>query len=243
MKVFSKILLAFGIITIVAGCDVSQQGTDLRASGSSTPAAKAPSAWFGATDTVALKLDSSLMRKNYYIILDGSSSMEGRAGGDVKIVAAKDAISRFAKSIPPDANLGLFVFNDAGVSERVPLGTGNRPRFMSALGTVSAGGGTPLRSAITNAYERIRAQAQRQLGYGEYHLVIVTDGEANFGEDPRDIVDKIVSESPVVLHTIGFGIDEGHSLNQKGKVFYKSAADKAALQKGLADVVAESDKF
>ena len=59
------------------------------------------------------------------------------------------------------------------------------------------------------AYARARrAQRIAQLGYGEYHLVVVTDGEAT-GEDPtrrrRTDPDR---ESPVVLHTIGFCIGD-----------------------------------
>ena len=81
------------------------------------------------------------------------------------------------------------------------------------------------------------------MGYGEYHLVIVTDGEANDGEDPREAVDALLAKSPVVLHTIGFCIGETHSLNQKGRVFYQSADNPEELRKGLTDVLAEATSF
>jgi Ca-activated chloride channel homolog len=200
-----------------------------------------PPAWFG--DGKGVTVVDDLTKKNFYVVLDGSGSMNESIGREVKIVSAKAAVKRFASKVPADANLGLLAFDGKGTSERVPLGTGNRPFFHQKVDEVDTRSGTPLRSAITKAYEHIKAQAAKQLGYGEYHLVIVTDGEAEAGEDPRSIVNDILARSPVVIHTIGFGIGEGHSLNQKGRVFYKAANDAKALERGLEGVLAEADSF
>jgi hypothetical protein len=45
------------------------------------------------------------------------------------------------------------------------------------------------------------------------------------------------------LHTIGFDIGEGHSLNQPGKTDYSSAQNPEQLRKSLQDVLAESEEF
>lgn len=238
------------LVLAFAGCDPAPQGaTSAQANPPNqnsrpgdSPSIKINYSWFGNTDTPG-KLDAVLTRKNYYVVLDGSGSMAGRQGGEVKLVAAKAAIKIFASSVPQDANLGLLAFDGQGISERVSLGVNNRPAFNRKLDEVDDRSGTPLKSAITAAYDRIREQARRQLGYGEYHLVIVTDGEADFGEDPRGIVDRMLGESPIIIHTIGFGIGEGHSLNQKGRTIYRTADDRAGLQKGLAEILAESDRF
>lgn len=183
---------------------------------------------------------------NYYVVLDGSGSMRRTecSGAGNKMEAAIAALSAFVGTVPSDANLGLTVFDDAGLSERVPLASGNREAFQQQLTQVNARRGTPLRSSIQLGYEKLTAQAQRQLGYGEYHLVVVTDGHADpESEEPAGVVNEILYSSPVILHTIGFCIGSEHSLNQPGRVYYMAADDPAQLKQGLASVLAEAPSF
>src|SRR5262245_5012445 len=65
---------------------------------------------------------------NYYLVLDGSGSMNSDECGDgrPKIEVAVEAVKAFVGTVPEDANLGLTVFDTAGIGERVPLGSGNR---------------------------------------------------------------------------------------------------------------------
>ncbi len=196
-------------------------------------------------DANQISLASNLLASNYYLVLDGSGSMKESScsGGESKMVAAKKAVAAFAQQIPGNANLGLYVFDNAGSSERVPLAANNKNLVVNAINSVRANAGTPLKSAITSAYHSLEKQAKKQLGYGEYHLVVITDGEANESEEPDSIVRNILTNSPVVLHTIGFCIGGGHSLNQPGKIDYKQANDPASLAKGLQEVLAESPEF
>ena len=69
----------------------------------------------------------------------------------------------------------------------------------------------------------------------------MTDGEADRGDDPGDIVNKIVSESPAVISTIGFCIGEGHSLHRPGLTLYHDATNLEQLNQGLESVLAESE--
>lgn len=184
-----------------------------------------------------IKLEDNLIKKNYYIIFDGSGSMNGD-----KIVTAKKALIEFVKFVPIESNLGLAIFDGHGLSERVPLG-GDRRQFIDQVNQTKAEGGTPLKEAIELAYSKINEQARKQLGYGEYNIVIVTDGEANSGHEPDKIVKIILKDSPVIIHTIGFQIGENHSLNQPGKILYKSAKNLNELSKGLEEVLAESESF
>jgi Ca-activated chloride channel family protein len=188
---------------------------------------------------------ANLFAANYYVVLDGSGSMNGVecSAGQRKVDAARVAVAAFAQSVPANANLGLAVFDRGGLSERLPLVAGNRERFVRALEAIQADGGTPLRSAVELAYGKLLAQGRRQLGYGEYHLVTVTDGRAYEGQDPTRVVDEILAESPIVLHTIGFCIDERHSLNQPGRTFYQAADNPEVLRRGLSQVLAEAPEF
>jgi Ca-activated chloride channel family protein len=196
--------------------------------------------WYGSDTTT--DVDSLLTRRNLLIVLDGSGSMaDSHCSGNLsKIVAAKQAIAAFATKIKPEDNLGLCAFDSQGVTERAPLSL-NRAAFNQALQQVRSDSNTPLGTAVTLGYSLLQKQARRQLGYGEYYLVVVTDGEADHGNDPRNIVNKIVSESPVVISTIGFCIGQGHSLNRPGLTLYHDATSLEELNQGLESVLAESD--
>lgn len=183
---------------------------------------------------------------NYALLLDGSGSMaESRcSGGMKKIDAAVAALRGFVDAVPADANLGLTVFDSRGIGERVALGLDNRDAVRSAIGQVRTGGGTPLRRSIELAYDKLTLQARSQLGYGEYHLVIVTDGQPDPpSEDPGRVVSRILADTPIVVHTVGFCIGTDHVLNQPGRSYYVAAETPDQLQQGLNAVLAESARF
>jgi len=192
-----------------------------------------------------IKLADNPLMKNYYIIFDGSGSMleRGCSGGRSKIAVAKESLRAFASLVPQDAQLGLMAFDMAGVSERVPLAAGNRKAFAAAANKISAGAGTPLKTAVAIGLQKLEEQAQKQLGYGEYHLVVVTDGMANPGEEPTPIVDEILRRTPIVMHTIGFCIGSNHTLNRPGFTIYSAAANAAELNAGLSEVLAEAASY
>jgi Ca-activated chloride channel homolog len=247
---FIRALIA---VWVLAACDQSQQ--NYPRVGATPPSAKAETpqasalvtAWPPATGNPQDRTRDSknLFARNYYVVLDASASMKAVAcsAGQQKIDAARAALAAFAASLPADANLGLQVFDDNGIRERLPLGTDNRERFREALGAVRAGGSTPLRESIRQAYQQLTAQGARQFGYGEYHLVVVTDGEADAGQNPEPVVTEIIQRSPVVLHTIGFCIGTNHSLNQPGRTLYRAADNPEQLKQGLGNVLAEAPRF
>jgi len=241
------LLVGVVVSLVVAACD--QNKTSDAPAAPHLAAARAASAWpfigaaDGATSPSAL-VANELIRSNYYVVFDASGSMnESRCSGDrSKLAVAKDALLRFAKRLPANANLGLHVFDSQGIRQVLPLGPLDREALERSVDAIRAGGGTPLAESALEAYAVLTAQARRQLGYGEYHLVIVTDGEAT-GADPRGAVDRIVGESPVLVNTIGFCIKDDHSLNQAGRTLYKAADNPSALDQTLADVLAEAPSF
>jgi uncharacterized protein with von Willebrand factor type A (vWA) domain len=188
----------------------------------------------------------ALATANYYVVLDGSGSMQSKqcGGGTSRIDAAVEAMKNFIATIPTDANVGLAAFDRRAISERVALGVGNRDALYDALKNIHAGSDTPLRTAIQIGYDKLTAQARTQLGYGEYHLVVVTDGQPEpRDEDPTPVVKEILSESPIVLHTVGFCIDADHVLNQPNRMYYASATNPDQLQRSLQAVLAEAPAF
>jgi uncharacterized protein YegL len=175
--------------------------------------------------------------KNYYIIFDGSGSMAGE-----KLEIAKKALTRFIRVIPEKGNIGLTSFDASGFFERSPLGS-SKSDIIKQVEKIKAGGNTPLGGCIDIAYEKLGIQAARQMGYGEYNLVIITDGEATDGNRMGYAVERLINETPVVIYTIGIRIGEGHALNQPGKILYKSADNYEELSKGLESVLAETEDF
>jgi Ca-activated chloride channel homolog len=184
------------------------------------------------------------MARNFVLIFDGSGSMKNSecAGASRKIDVAKRAVVAWSKSVPANANLGLYAFHNSGRIP-LPLGSGNREAFMQAVDQIVAGGNTPLANAMQYAYETLTEQGRRQLGYGEYTIVVVTDGIANSIDDLQQVVDTILAETPINIYSIGFCIGKRHSLNQPGRTIYKSADNPEQLQKGLQEVLAESESF
>lgn len=191
------------------------------------------------------QVTANVLARNVYVILDGSGSMAERSctSPKSKNVESKQALETFARAVPKAANLGLAVFDGRGLREVIPLGINNRDAFIRAVQAITPGGGTPLANAVALGRQRLEHQAAQQLGYGEYNLVVVTDGEANQGQDPRPAVNNMLLNTPIVLHTIGFCIGTGHSLNQPGRTVYRAANSERELRAGLEEVLAESPAF
>ncbi len=200
--------------------------------------------WPPASDKSATPDTKDLTTSNYYLILDGSGSMgeNNCSGSKRKIEVAVDAVSTFAQNLPKEANFGLAVFINSQLRELRPLGPSNSTG-LDQLRTIRPSGGTPLKDALKFGYQKLLTQGQRQQGYGEYHLVMVTDGLASDGQEPSRMVDRILEESPVVLHTIGFCIRSHDVLNQPKRLYYRSATDPESLRRGLDSVLAEAPAF
>jgi Ca-activated chloride channel family protein len=233
-------LLCVGL-TACDGCDSNPQADP----------ASAPEASTGETWPGNLPADATVepierrTAANYYIVFDGSGSMDEAkcSGTEKKIDIAKRAFQEFAATIPGSANVGLAVFDEDGLNERLPLTQQGGNRAGQLVQQVAPGGGTPLQASVLLGKEKLKYQAARQLGYGEYHLVIVTDGEASKGQDPSDAVNALLAESPILVHTVGFCLGEDHSLNQAGRVYYQAADNPEELKKGLSEVLAEAPAF
>lgn len=189
----------------------------------------------------------SLTRTNLVAILDMSGSMaESYCAGAYRsrADAARAALVAWLDSVPLEANMGLVVFAKGDVSLRVPLGGGNHGAFIDAVMTTQPGGDTPLQEALSLARRVLEAQAARQRGYGEYRIVVITDGQHSEGQDPAPVIEAIYANfaNPIEIHTIGFCI-ESSALNRPGLTYYRSANDPAELSRGLESAIAEAETF
>ncbi|MCP4215403.1 MAG: VWA domain-containing protein [bacterium] len=182
------------------------------------------------------------LTRNFYFIMDGSGSMgenTGRnCGGDQKfsdkMEGARWAIKEFLKHVPEDVHIGLYVFDGKDKKEVVPLGGENRQDFIKAVDGIQVGGGTPLARAIRYGTDQLVAKYKKQLGYGEYRLVVVTDGKAN-GIPGAAIY---ASRYGIPIYAIGLCVDPNHPL-RSFSVSYQAADNFNDLSKGLQDTLAE----
>ena len=180
------------------------------------------------------------MARNFYVIFDGSGSMGDDLGGEIKIVGAKKAIVKFLAQIPEDVNMGLYLFDDYGTREVVPLEPINKDKLLAAVNESRPGGGTPLADAIVYGTNQLKKQRKKQLGYGEYNLIIVTDGQASSIPEASSYAVK----NEISIYAIGLGIGDDHPLNDKEYVVsYTAAEDFNQLTKALIEAVAESPYF
>lgn len=202
--------------------------------------------WPYLSQDYKVALADDLLAKNYVLIFDGSGSMGETdcGGGRAKIIAAREAVMEWSKTVPGSANLGLVSFHAGGEQMTVlDLGVGNREEFIKTIQRIQAGGKTPLTNAFKQAFLILEKQAQSQLGYGEYVIVVVTDGIANNPNNLTSAVGRILKSTPIDIYTIGFCISGTHSLNQKGRTMYRSADNPEQLRQGLKEVLAETEEF
>ncbi len=250
MKWNVVVLILLGSL-VVMGCGESPAPSSKTASSqrdtvtpSETPTPPKAVWPFTAGEEPAADLADNLLTRNYFLIFDGSGSMRDSkcSGARQKIEVAREVVSQWSEGIEPEANLGLIAFHANGIIS-LPLTSGSRDNFIDTVSKIQAGGSTPLAEAVNYAYEASTKQAKRQLGYGEYTIVVVTDGIADDAYKLKKVIEKILTESPVNIYSIGFCIGTSHSLNQYGRTIYKAADNPQQLRQGLQEVLAESETF
>jgi hypothetical protein len=94
-------------------------------------------------------------------------------------LGAKWAVHQFIDGLPDNINLGLYVFDQSGSREVLPLGPDNKAEFLSQIDAVVANNGTPLGESIEAAVKALKVQQAKQKPYGEFRLLVVTDGHAS----------------------------------------------------------------
>ncbi|HSF32540.1 MAG TPA: vWA domain-containing protein [Candidatus Tectomicrobia bacterium] len=196
----------------------------------------------------ATPVGEASLTRNFYVIFDGSGSMSEsltkQCKGDKRfrsrLEGAKWAVERFLPLVPRDVNLGLWVFDSNGNSERVSLGPDNRAQFLGAVQKTRAGGRTPLTESIERGVKQLVQQRDKQLGYGEFRLIVVTDGQATGRPLPQAVA--YARERRIPIYTIGLCLSAEHEL-RRYSVSYRAADSIEALKHGLEETLAETHAF
>ncbi len=178
---------------------------------------------------------------NVVIILDASGSMGSFMSGTRvrKMDAAKSALKSVLKSVPKSTQIALLVFSASNLRNDLayPLGPRDDARLTAAIDLPEPGADTPLGRYIKKGADLLLAQRAKQMGYGSYRLLIVTDGEAQ----DRALVDRFAPEAMargITVDVIGVDMRTNHTLATKVHS-YRRADDPETLQRAVADIFAE----
>jgi len=183
------------------------------------------------------------LTKNFYFAIDVSGSMDGGCSGKRKMDGAKNAILKFLDVVPNDVNLGLLLFGtDTEITEVVSLGPNNREEFKSEINKLNPNGSTPLGMATRTGTSKLVEQYKKQLGYGEYRLIIVTDGNADSSSNFRRALENCYKYPFIAIYGIGLCMDSGNVLRTYA-LSYIDAKDYKQLEKALTSTIAELPVF
>lgn len=177
---------------------------------------------------------------NVVILLDGSGSMRYNMGstGQTRIDTARAALRKVLETIDDGTRIGLLVFNERLADKWVhPLGPLDRKSLSRSLGTISPLGGTPLGEYLRTAANALLEAREKNMGYGTYRMIVVTDGEADDSRDVDRIVPQIMGRG-LTVDVIGVAMKQSHTLATKVNS-YRRADDPEALVKALKEVFAE----
>lgn len=149
-------------------------------------------------------------------ILDASGSMNGKLkSGETKIDASKKAVSDLMKKLKDDLVIAFRTYGHKSPREKhdcqdtellIPFGKvrENRDKVLSSLKNISARGYTPITYVLQKAAEDFPASFQ-----GEKIIILVSDGKETCEGDPCATAKAFAnSKAKLVIHTIGFGVDE-----------------------------------
>jgi hypothetical protein len=181
---------------------------------------------------------------NYYFLFDMSGSMDEKCSGKRKIDGAKEAVTRFMKNIPDDVNIGLMLVGTRSgddYAEALPIASGNKEEFLRIINSLHPSGGTPLGEALSASVDKIVDQYKKQLGYGTYRIIIITDGEQT-GIDLKKPCNYLARHGFIGLYSIGLCMKSSHTL-KKYSLSYRDANNYEELEEALVEATAESDVF
>ncbi len=187
--------------------------------------------------------ESELHTDNIVVILDASGSMRDKFRADQtksKMDAAKEALREVLTKVPEDTHIGLLVFSGENIADEwvYPLGPKDTDRLMAAIDVPQPGGGTPLGRYMRVGANRLLEQREKQYNYGNYRLLIVTDGEATDKAKVARYTPEILNRQ-IRVDVIGVDMKTDHNL-AKDADSYRKADNPGELVAAVSQILAET---
>ena len=157
-----------------------------------------------------------------------------------KMDAAKEALKTVLAKVPDNTHIGLLVFSGSNVQNDwvYPLGPKNTEQMLAAIDLPLPGGGTPLGKYIRIGANRLLEQREKQYNYGNYRLLIVTDGEAQDVEKVAQYTPEILDRQ-IRVDVIGVDMETEHLL-AKDVDSYRRADNPGELVAAVTQILAET---
>lgn len=182
-------------------------------------------------------------KDNIVVILDASGSMNDKFSGDrtkSKMEAAKEALQEVLAKVPDDTQIGLLVLSGANVPNEwvYPLGLKDTQKLITAIHLPQPSGNTPLGKYIRIGGNRLLQQREKQYNYGNYRLLVVTDGEASDTEKVKYYTPEILNRQ-IRIDVIGVDMQTDHMLANVVDS-YRKADNPGELVAAVSQILAET---
>ena len=187
--------------------------------------------------------DDDIHKDNIVVILDASGSMQDKFSGDrtkSKMEAAKAALQEVLSKVPDDTHIGLLVFSGANIRNEwvYPLGPKDTEKLIAAIHLPQPSGNTPLGKYIRIGANRLLEQREKQYSYGNYRLLVVTDGEASDADKVKHYTPEILNRQ-IRIDVIGVDMQTDHML-AKVVDSYRKADNPGELVAAVSQILAET---
>ena len=187
--------------------------------------------------------DENIHTDNIVVILDASGSMLDKFSGDrtkSKMEAAKAALQEVLAKVPDDTQIGLLVFSGANVPNKwvYPLGPKDTQKLIAAIHLPQPSGNTPLGKYIRIGSNRLLEQREQQYNYGNYRLLVVTDGEASDADKVKHYTPEVLNRQ-IRIDVIGVDMKTDHMLANVVDS-YRKADNPGELVAAVSEILAET---
>ena len=187
--------------------------------------------------------DDDIHKDNIVVILDASGSMQDKFSGDrtkSKMEAAKEALQEVLAKVPDDTYIGLLVFSGANIQNEwmYPLGAKDTQKLIAAIHLPQPSGNTPLGKYIRIGANRLLEQREKQYNYGNYRLLVVTDGEASDADKVKHYTPEILNRQ-IRIDVIGVDMKTDHMLANIVDS-YRKADNPGELVAAVSQILAET---
>lgn len=195
-----------------------------------------------------IPLLSAQTNQEIEIIFDVSRSMNESSGGTSKLEAAKEALTTIAGQITPGSLVGLRAFGKNPIrgtiqqacldSElMVPIAPFQKERMIGQVLGLQAYGQTLIGYSLELAASDFSNAADVKKT-----IILVSDGEESCGKDPVAMIQNLKAQGfDVVIHTVGFAVDEAargqlKKISEMTGGVYADAKDAAELTQSLTTI-------
>lgn len=163
------------------------------------------------------------------LVIDRSTSMAYESAGVSKLEMAKEAAVQAVGLLKEGDRIGVIAFHDTAawlVAPRQIETAADLRDIVARIRRMELGGGTDIYTALQTARQRVRA-----MDAGVKHVILITDGQATYGD--FDLLARQARRDGISVSTIGIGQDADQKLLEKiardseGRHYY--AAEPASI--------------